>query len=434
MKYTVSGTDHESGAFIELTVEAADIQSAAAIATRKGVDVAGVRVASSPNSPPSSAASPSILIQKKRRMRVWLTFALLIAGIMAPFVPAVPLWAGLVIAGLVLLYLVMPPARRPVGAFLRVSPERPAWRAIKLTGFVLVGILLIGVSFTGKESVRQRAEFAAKQEVERQAKAQAQAEATAKVSGLVVSARAALTEGEISKAESLLDEASKVAEASNRGTARALSDKIRNSADSGWILMSLVGAPENEFARFRGGGAPPSSLDFGFAALTNRAVALARPQVDAAVIHREEAKRQAEAASEAARKAREERVAAERKVAEQRAADEEAAKEATQREVKDRLDSYMAVLNAADVKLVDSVSVRRIGNKTWEATLTVRDIWHLRHYQLRLQDAQTLWEAWAVIASHSEPDLARIKLVDGNGNEVGGSRMWGGSLIWVQND
>lgn len=437
MKYAVSGTDQESGSPIELTVEAADVPSAAAIAARKGVNVAGIRAVAHPSVPPSIApqrAAPPLTSAppKKRRGRVWLGLLLLIAGLMAPFLPAVPLWVGAVLAGLVVLYLILPPARRPVGAFLRVSPERPTWRVLKLTMFLLVGLGLVGFSFAGRETVRLREEFAAKQEAERQAKAQAQAEASAKVSRLVEEARAALTAGEIPKAESLLDEASKVADASNRGAARGLSDKIRNSSDSAWVLTSLVSAPDDEFTRFRGGGAPPTALDFGFAVLTDRAVALARPQVDAAVAQREEAKRQAEAAAEAERRAREERIIAERKAAEEKAAAEKAAKEVAQKTVKDKLDAYMAVLNAADVKLIDSVSVRRIGDKTWEAELTVRNIWHLRHYQLRLQDAQTLWKAWAVIASPNEPDLARIKLVDENGNEVGGSRILGGSLIWVQ--
>lgn len=357
---------------------------------------------------------------------------MLIAGLMAPFLPAVPLWVGAVLAGLVVLYLILPPARRPVGAFLRVSPERPTWRVLKLTMFLLVGLGLVGFSFAGRETVRLREEFAAKQEAERQAKAQAQAEAAATVSRLVEEARVALTAGELAKAESLLDEASKVADASNRGAARSLSEKIRHSADSAWVLASLVSAPDDEFARFREGGAPPGALDFGFAALTDRAVALARPQIDAAVSQREEAKRQAEAAAEAERRAREERIAAERKAAEEKAAAEKAAKAAAQAAVQDKLDRYMKVLEGAEPRLVDSVSVRRIGDKIWEAELTVKNIWHLRHYQIRKQDAQTMWEWWASIASPSDPDSARIKIVDGKGNDVGGSRILGGSLIWVQ--
>ncbi len=52
--------------------------------------------------------------------------------------------------------------------------------------------------------------------------------------------------------------------------------------------------------------------------------------------------------------------------------------------------------------------------------------------QERLQAAQALWQMWVKIVRPKQPDHARIKLVDLLGNEVGGSRALGGSLIWVQ--
>ncbi len=102
-------------------------------------------------------------------------------------------------------------------------------------------------------------------------------------------------------------------------------------------------------------------------------------------------------------------------------------------QVSDRSTLYVAALNAAGAKLVENVAVEQTGD-VWEARLTVKDLWHIRHYQVRLQDAQTLWDLWARIASPKQPDLARISIVDHRGNEVGGSRIWGGSLIWVQED
>lgn len=108
-----------------------------------------------------------------------------------------------------------------------------------------------------------------------------------------------------------------------------------------------------------------------------------------------------------------------------------AAKDAAQKEMGGKLDAYLAVLNAADVTIVEKVNVERRGN-SWNATLTVKNIWHIRHYQIRYQDARSLWEAWAAIASPKDPDSARLALVDGNGNELGGSRALAGSLIWVQ--
>lgn len=95
-------------------------------------------------------------------------------------------------------------------------------------------------------------------------------------------------------------------------------------------------------------------------------------------------------------------------------------------------DRYREWLRQLEPGLVSSVTFEKIGNDVWQARLTVNNLWHVRAYQLRLQDAQVLWQAWAGIRSSSNPDLARIKLVDFSGNEVGGSRALAGSLIWVQ--
>lgn len=95
------------------------------------------------------------------------------------------------------------------------------------------------------------------------------------------------------------------------------------------------------------------------------------------------------------------------------------------------LEKYMEELNKIQkdlgFNLIDNVSISE--NK---ATLTVTNQWHLRKKQLRLQDAQTLWEIWANINSPSKPDIARIQIVDGNGNQVGGSGFLGGSIIDVK--
>ncbi|MGQ0628151.1 MAG: hypothetical protein ACT4PL_08650, partial [Phycisphaerales bacterium] len=366
---------------------------------------------------------------KKKGVRLWLSLVLIVAAFMFPAYPGVPLWAGIIVLGFVVLYF-LPPLRRAVGGFLRVSPDRPTWRAFKLTAFVLIGASLVGLSFAGRGIVQERQAAEAKRQADVAAKAQADAEASAKVAGLVDDAKKALDAGDVTKAESLLDEALN-GSAPNRGIVQSLRTKIRNSADAEWVTATLVSAPDEEFARFRDGGSPPKALDFGHAVLTDRAVALARPQVAVVTGKREEAKRQAEVAAEAARKAAEEQAAAARQAAADKAAAEKAAKDAAQKEIQDKLDAYLAVLKLAEVTIIERVSVERRG-ESWKATLTVKNIWHVKHYQVRLQDAQTLWQAWATIASPKDPDSARIVLVDGNGNEVGGSRALAGSLIWVQ--
>jgi len=67
-----------------------------------------------------------------------------------------------------------------------------------------------------------------------------------------------------------------------------------------------------------------------------------------------------------------------------------------------------------------------------QIVITVPNAFHRLHYQERLQAAQLLWQVWVTVIKPKDADHARIKLVDRLGNEVGGSRALGGSLIWVQ--
>jgi hypothetical protein len=132
------------------------------------------------------------------------------------------------------------------------------------------------------------------------------------------------------------------------------------------------------------------------------------------------------------------RAALEKATQEQQAAERAARGEAEKekREVarknqKQNLDRFVKRLAAAgiDNSIIRHVSVNGEGDT---ATITVANTWHLSVKQIRLQSAQNLWKLWAAIASPDDLDKARISLVDINGNEVGGSQAWGGSLIWVQ--
>ncbi len=67
----------------------------------------------------------------------------------------------------------------------------------------------------------------------------------------------------------------------------------------------------------------------------------------------------------------------------------------------------------------------------YQVRIVVADEWHSQPYQKRLQGAQALWKTWASLHTPQDPDKSRIVLVDQMGKEVGGSRIWGGSLIWV---
>lgn len=62
--------------------------------------------------------------------------------------------------------------------------------------------------------------------------------------------------------------------------------------------------------------------------------------------------------------------------------------------------------------------------------VTVSNAWHSMHYQVRLQKAQTLRNAWIRVHCPDDPGSGRIVLVDRNGNEVGGTGITG--TVWVQ--
>jgi hypothetical protein len=98
------------------------------------------------------------------------------------------------------------------------------------------------------------------------------------------------------------------------------------------------------------------------------------------------------------------------------------------------INAFIKTLRIADPSgaMIKTVSLRMISPTSPEAEITVQDIWHLQNKQMRLQNAQNMWDVWAKLASPTELDAARIKILDLNGNEVGGSRIFAGSLIWVQ--
>lgn len=75
--------------------------------------------------------------------------------------------------------------------------------------------------------------------------------------------------------------------------------------------------------------------------------------------------------------------------------------------------------------------VRTVSASGFYATITVDNDWHRQPKQIRLQHAQWLQQRWVAALGVDDGDKARIKVVDLQGNEVGGSRIVGGSLIWV---
>ena len=59
--------------------------------------------------------------------------------------------------------------------------------------------------------------------------------------------------------------------------------------------------------------------------------------------------------------------------------------------------------------------------------IIVANSWHSQPYQIRLQAAQNLQKLWG--NTYGDADRSRVKLVDINGNSVGGNKVLGG--VWV---
>lgn len=107
-------------------------------------------------------------------------------------------------------------------------------------------------------------------------------------------------------------------------------------------------------------------------------------------------------------------------------------KQATIKEIEKKLNAFIEIIkDIDDIGIIESVQVEKSGTR-WYATIKVSNLWHLRHYQIRYQDTQTLWKVWAGLVTPNDPDSAIIAIIDQSDNMVGGSSMLAGSLIWVQ--
>jgi hypothetical protein len=427
MRFSVVGADPETGQSLEMVVDAPSLEEAASAARRRHVRVMSVSPA---ELPPAAAAPEPTTVREQRASRSTITrpgkslrrtttFALVIALLVVVSYPAISIVTAVALLVAVGTFVCVPRTRDRLRCALGVWPDMPVRGAFKLTALGAYAVLLILLVPSGREMMETMRREQEQQRAIDAAAAQRTKELATEVRTLLGEARSALQSGDIAGGEALARQAAAVKMAPNRDDAQELVDKIERANDPGRALEMLTKLPDHEFAAFSEKGQLAASFDLGFEILNARQLEVAKTQVGAAVEQRAKL-----AAEEQARKDEA------RKKDEARAQQERARREAAERIVQDKVDAYVAVLDAGGVSLVENVSAQ-VSDDIWEATLTVSNLWHIRHKQIRLQDAQALWEAWARIASPKKQDSARIRIVDYRGNEVGGSRLWGGSLIWV---
>lgn len=106
--------------------------------------------------------------------------------------------------------------------------------------------------------------------------------------------------------------------------------------------------------------------------------------------------------------------------AEQRALESQAA------EAKVNADRHASMLALIDADPVASEIIESVRVATDVCEVKVKNLWHLKVKQIRLQDAQALHSMWTSILPPGE--IAVLSIVDLNGNKVGGTGFTG---IWV---
>jgi hypothetical protein len=94
------------------------------------------------------------------------------------------------------------------------------------------------------------------------------------------------------------------------------------------------------------------------------------------------------------------------------------------------LEQFETILRKKDIMPGLVVNIKQ-GNLQHEIFIYVDNAWHYEPKQIRLQAAQNFWKLWAMNDMPDPIDKARISIRDINDNEVGGSRILAGSLIWV---
>lgn len=96
-----------------------------------------------------------------------------------------------------------------------------------------------------------------------------------------------------------------------------------------------------------------------------------------------------------------------------------------------KMQTFMAAITSSGIDARFIVRVESDNNDDHTIVVVVGPYWFLMPKQLRLQAAQNMWQLWAKLDSPRDLDKARIKLVDQNGNKVGGSGFLAGSMVDV---
>jgi len=300
MRVRITGADRDSGERTRLEVDAVDVKSAVAEARGEGIEIAAVSVLRNGqwiDQKPVQAGQPRSQPKPQKSSCAPLVLMVLLLAC-SPMFPAVGAGAATLIALMVLLLLV-PALRGKMRSLLRLPADRPVARAFKVTVILVYAGVLGLASWGGIEAKKMLAE-----------QERLEAAANHRVQELLQQADVLLQNGEVEEARGILVQAADTPDASELVRVEDTLARIELATDADLVRSRLSALSDDEFQSFADEGVTPASLVLGYAALTEKVVALARSELPAATTAREERARQQAEKEEKRRQERAERSAA----------------------------------------------------------------------------------------------------------------------------
>lgn len=231
----------------------------------------------------------------KSQLMLVLIAIILLLPLSASWIPSLPIMTGLILFAIALLYFLQPKKGIWQNLYLKMSKGRSMLGTLKFIVLGAWGLALICFGTRGAINRHENSRAETRLAAEAKKRAEDLVIDNRKVDELISAAKNQLKTGIVEMASSLLSDAISISGASNRQQANDLQKRISMFSSPSNILTVLVSMPDSDFERFCAKGAIPTSLNTGYAVLTEKAVLIGKSLVSIATPIREENHKKAEA-------------------------------------------------------------------------------------------------------------------------------------------
>jgi hypothetical protein len=346
-----------------------------------------------------------------------LTLFLVALLLLAPFFPRVGIWGGTIILGVVFLFA-LPLLRNLLRPIFRVDSSHPVAGAFKMVSVALYGVLLLSAAYGGNNIREQMRAMEERQRIADAEKAKKIAAAHQQVEGLMTQAKAALHAKDVVQALKMLNDADRVADATNRQQPKTLLQAINSFTDPAHARGMLLELSDSDFKAFADGKTVPPSFKSDYQVLSDKSVSLARAQLPAMTAERQERSKQAAIEAERQKREAEVRAEADRRQREaeaaQRAAAERTAAEAKAREIADIVAKAFSPESLVWEYTDNEVAAdQRLKGKRFAVTGIIdsvaKDILDTPYVSFRSSDKGTFRGVQCFFKESEVPQLARLR-------------------------